>query len=110
MGAFHLMEQTFFLFLQITAFFFFLYGIERDSWHGLLIFLSSALFLALSIASFDIEKTYVLFNTSSGEIAQYTITQYDSIFGYLNGVMALFSIALGLIKTIAYQESLKPQD
>lgn len=104
------MEQTFFLFLQITAILIFFYGIERDGWHGLLIFLSSALFLALSLSSFDIEKTYVLFNTSSGEIAQYTTTQYDSTFGYLNGVMALFSIALGFIKTVAYRESLKPQD
>lgn len=104
------MEQTFFLFLQVTAFFFFLYGIERDSWHGLLIFLSSALFLALSIASFDLENTYVLFNQTSGEIAQYTTTEYDSTYAYLNGVMGLFSIALGFIKTIAYKESLKPQD
>ncbi len=104
------MEQTFFLFLQITAFFFFLYGIERDGWHGLLIFFSSALFLALSVASFDIQTTHVLFNETAGEIAQYTTTQYDSTFGYLNGVMGLFSIALGFIKTIAYKESLKPQD
>jgi len=104
------MEQTFFLFLQIAAFFFFLYGIERDSWHGLLIFLSSALFLALSLSSFNIENTHVLFNQTSGEIAQYTVTTYDTTYAYLNGVMALFSIALGFIKTIAYKESLIPQD
>lgn len=104
------MEQTFFLFLQLSAFLIFFYGIERDGWHGLLIFLSSALFLALSIASFDIEKTYVFLNPTSGEIAQYTTTHYDSTFGYMNTVMGLFSIALGFIKTVAYKESLKPQD
>jgi hypothetical protein len=104
------MEQTFFLFLQITAFFFFLYGIERDSWHGLLIFLSSALFLALSLASFDIQTTHVLFNETSGEIAQYTVTAYDTTYAYINGVMGLFSIALGVIKTVAYKETLKPED
>ncbi|AKB79116.1 hypothetical protein MSHOH_2633 [Methanosarcina horonobensis HB-1 = JCM 15518] len=104
------MEQTFFLFLEITAFLIFFYGIERDSWHGLLIFLSSAIFLALSLASFDIEKIYVLFNETSGAIESYSTTQYDSVFGYLNSIMGLFSIALGLIKIIVYRESMKPQD
>jgi hypothetical protein len=104
------MDQTFFIFLELAAFLIFFYGIERDGWHGLLIFLSAALFLALSIASFDIEKTIVLFNQTSGNIEQYTTTHYDTAYAYLNSIMGLLSIALGLIKTLAYNESLKPHD
>lgn len=100
------MDHSLFFFLEILAFFWFIYGIERDSWQGLLIFLSAALFLALSLASFDIEKTYVFFNETSGETITTTTQQYSETYGYLNSTMALLSIALGMIKTIHYKSSL----
>ena len=98
------MDHTLFFFLETLAFFWFIYGIERDGWHGLLIFLSSALFLALSLASFDIETTYVFFNETGGATVSTTLQNHDETYAYLNSTLALFSIALGIIKTINYNE------
>lgn len=50
------------------------------------------------------------FSAIAVQIAQHTVTQYDSTVCYLYVVVALFFIALGFIKTIAYKESLKPQE
>lgn len=105
-GVFSL-DFSLFLFLQVSAFLIFFYSIERDSWQGTLIFLSTALFLALSLASFDIEKTTVLYNASSGAIEAYTVSNYDEAYGYLNGFMGLFSGALGFVKVLYYKDSRK---
>lgn len=104
------MDFSLFLFLELLAFFWFLYGIERDSWQGLLIFLSAALFLALSLASFDIEKTYVFLNATGAGTVTTTTTQYSEAYGYLNSTMALFSVALGIIKTIHYKSAMNPNN
>jgi hypothetical protein len=104
------MDSTLFIFLEIVSFSIFFYSLEKDNWQGLLIFLSTALFLPLSLASFDIEKFYAVYNATSGEISQYTITYYDSIYGYLNIIMALFSIAVGYIKTITFKAALNQDD
>lgn len=99
------MDSTLFIFLEILAFFFFLYGIERDNWQGFLILLSTVLFFALSIASFDIEKSYAFFNETSGAIVQQTFSKYDSTFAYLNSGLGLLSLAIGIIKVIVFKDS-----
>ncbi|MDI9395800.1 MAG: hypothetical protein QM426_10500 [Euryarchaeota archaeon] len=78
---------------------------EKDTYQGLFIFLSTALFLICSIAAFDIERTYVLFNSSSSAIEHYKITQHDSVIGYLNGGLALISAAVGVIKILIYAQT-----
>lgn len=98
------MDQTLFIFLEILGFFFFLFGIEKDSWECLLIFLSTALFFALSIASFDIERTYVITD------ATVTKSFYDETFAYLNSTMGLLSLGIGFIKSLNYKDSLNPQE
>lgn len=99
------MDHTFFLFLELSAFAIFFYGIERDNWHGLLIFLSTALFLALSLASFNIEKTDILYNSTSGAIEAFTVSQYDEALGWLNTVLGLLSGSIGIIKTFYFMHS-----
>lgn len=94
------MDLTLYLFLEILAFFFFLYGIERDTWHGLLIFLSVALFFALSLASFNLERNYVVAD------AVFTKSFYDETFGYLNSGMGLLSLGIGFIRTLNYKQSI----
>lgn len=89
---------------EITALLIFFYSIEKDTYQGLLIFLSTALFLVCSLAAFDIEKTFVLFNQTSGMIESYKATQYDSTIAYLNGGLALLSAATGIIKTLIYAQ------
>lgn len=95
------MDLTLYLFLELLAFFFFIYGIERDSWHGLLIFLSFTFFLALSLASFNLEQNYVVADTVL------TKNYYDETYGYLNSGMGLITLSIGIIKTITYKETLK---
>lgn len=56
------------------------------------------------------EKTYVLMNSTSGAIETYKVTTYESVYGYLNGGLALLSGALGVIKTFYYSENLKEKD
>lgn len=53
------------------------------------------------------EKTYVLMNSTSGAIETYKVITYESVYGYLNGGLALLSGALGVIKTFYYSENLK---
>ena len=101
------MDSTFFIFLEILAIFFFLYGIEKDNWQGFLIFLSVALFFALSLASFDIEKSYAFLNQTSGIIQHQTFSSYDSTYGYLNSGLGLLGLAIGLIKVIVFKDSNK---
>jgi hypothetical protein len=98
------MDLTLYLFLEVLAFFFFIYGIERDTWHGLLIFLSVTFFFALSLASFNLEQNYVVAD------AVLTKSSYDETFGYLNSGMGLISLAIGFIRTLSYKESLKVGD
>ena len=96
------MDSTFFLFFEITAFLIFFYSIEKDSWQGLLIFLSFALFLSLSIASYDITYTNVFLNTS-GEIVKSTVSTYDIVISIINEGMALISLSIGIIKGLLYK-------
>lgn len=99
------MDHTFFLLFEISALAIFFYCIEKDTYQGLMIFFSTALFLVLSLAAFDLEKTFVLFNSTSGAIESYKVTQYDSTIAYLNGGLALISAAVGIIKTIIYAQT-----
>lgn len=99
------MDSTFFLFFETAAFLIFFYSIERDSWQGLMIFLSLALFLALSVASYDITYTDAFLNASSGEIVRNTASSYDIAISYINEGMALLSGAIGTIKSLLYKET-----
>lgn len=97
------MDSTFFLFFELAAFLIFFYSIEKDSWHGLLVFLSFALFLSLSIASYDITYTNVFLNQTSGEIVQSTVSTYDVVISIINEGMALISLSIGIIKGLLYK-------
>mgnify|MGYP001274342605 FL=1 len=97
------MDSTFFLFFELAAFLIFFYSIERDSWQGLLVFLSFALFLSLSIASYDITYTNVFLNQTSGEIVQSTVSTYDIVISIINEGMALISLSIGIIKGLLYK-------
>lgn len=97
------MDSTFFLFFELAAFLIFFYSIERDSWQGLLVFLSFALFLSLSIASYDITYTNVFLNQTSGEIVQSTVSTYDVVISIINEGMALISLSIGIIKGLLYK-------
>lgn len=97
------MDSTFFLFFELAAFLIFFYSIEKDSWHGLLVFLSFALFLSLSIASYDITYTNVFLNQTSGKIVQSTVSTYDVVISIINEGMALISLSIGIIKGILYK-------
>ncbi len=99
------MDSTFFLFFETAAFLIFFYSIERDSWQGLMIFLSMALFLALSLASYDITYSDVFLNETSGEIVRNTASSYDIAISYINEGMALLSLAIGVIKGLLYKET-----
>lgn len=88
----------------------FFYANEKDTYQGLFIFLSTAIFLFCSIAAFDIEKTYVLFNATSGAIEHYNVTTFEPVIGYLNGGLALLSGSIGIIKTLAFRDSQKLKD
>lgn len=99
------MDSIFFILLQLLAFFFFLYGAEKDgTWKQFLIFLSTVLFFALSLASFNIEKSYA-FLDSNGLIIQETFSSYDSTFAYLNSGLGLLSLSIGIIKVIVFKDS-----
>lgn len=100
------MDSNFFLFLQLLAFFCFFYGIERDTWHGIMIFLSVALFFALSLAAYDIETTYAFLGTT-GEIVQHTSSKIDITYAYLNMGLGLLALSIGIIKLIVYRDSNK---
>ncbi|MCQ1534838.1 hypothetical protein FTO70_03855 [Methanosarcina sp. KYL-1] len=104
------MDQPLFLFLQAAAFLIFFYTIERDTWHGLLIFLSTALFLALSLASFNIETYHVFLNESTSTIIEHTHQVYDPGYAYLNVGMVLLSGSLGIIKAITFRDSRIQED
>jgi len=97
------MDSTFFLFFELAAFLIFFYSIEKDSWHGLLVFLSFALFLSLSIASYDITYTNVFLNQTSGKIVQSTVSTYDVVISIINEGMALISLSIGIIKGLLYK-------
>ncbi|WP_048155281.1 hypothetical protein [Methanosarcina sp. Kolksee] len=97
------MDSTFFLFFELAAFLIFFYSIERDSWQGLLVFLSFALFLSLSIASYDITYTNVFLNQTSGEIVKSTVSTYDVVISIINEGMALISLSIGIIKGLLYK-------
>jgi hypothetical protein len=99
------MDSTFFLFFETAAFLIFFYSIERDSWQGLLVFLSLALFLALSLASYDITYSDAFFNETSGEIVRNTASSYDIATSFVNEGMALLSLAIGVIKALLYKET-----
>jgi hypothetical protein len=105
------MDSTFFILLQILAFFFFIYGVEKDgTWKQFLIFVSTVLFFALSLASFNIEHSYAFLNESNGLIVQQTFLSYDSTFGYLNSGLGLLSLAIGFIKVIVFKDSETQED
>lgn len=97
------MDQTLFIFLELLGVFFFIYSLEKDSWECLLIFLATALFFALSLASFDIEKTFVIGETTV------TKSYFDEAYGYLNSGLGLLTLAIGFIRTLNYKESLNPE-
>lgn len=99
------MDSTFFLFFETTALLTFFYSIERDTWHGLLIFLSFALFTALSLASFDITQTQAIYNATAGEIAKSTVSYYDPVIAYINEGMAALSFTIGVIKILLYKDT-----
>lgn len=83
----------------------FFYSLEKDTYQGLLIFLSTAFFLICSLAAFDIDKTFVLYNNTSGAIESYKVSQFDTTIAYLNGGLALISAAIGVLKTIIYAQN-----
>jgi hypothetical protein len=99
------MDSTFFLFFEIAAFLIFFYSLEAGEWRGLLVFLAMALFLALSIASYDITYSDVFFNETSGEIVQHTGSTYDISISLINEGMALLSLSIGVIKSLIYRET-----
>jgi glucan phosphoethanolaminetransferase (alkaline phosphatase superfamily) len=104
------MDSTFFIFLELLAVFFFLFGVIREgTWQGFLIFLSTVFFFALSIASFDIEKTYAFLNQGTGEIVKQTFSSYDTTYAYLNSGLGLLSLAIGFIMVIVYRDSDKQE-
>lgn len=104
------MDSTLFLFLQIIALSSLLYGIERNDWRGLLIFLSTALFFALSLASFDIEHSYAFLNETSGLVIQQTFSSYEPTYAYFNSGLGLLSLGIGIIKVIVFKDSNKQEE
>ncbi len=99
------MDSTFFLFFETAAFLIFFYAIEKDSWQGLMIFLSLAIFLSLSLASYNITQTDAFLNQTSGEIVRNTAQTYDIAIAYINEGMALLSLCIGIIKSMLYKET-----
>jgi hypothetical protein len=105
------MDFTLFLFLQLLALFFLLYGMSfgyRDVRAGL-IFVSTLLFYMLSIASWNVTKDFVVAvsNNSSMEAATHTVSyvwpevsQLNTIFMWVS-VLWIFGMILGNAEEIS---------
>jgi hypothetical protein len=82
------------------AFLIFLYSAGQRDWRGSLFGVAAVMFFGLTMASWNIESTYVFFNETSGKIVTYTYTDYSTATSYLCLGMGMLSIVLLFFKVI----------
>lgn len=104
------MDQTLFLFLEILAFLTFFYSLNQSNYERVFIFLSVALFLPLSFAALDIEQTQIAYAGIPGELTAFTHSSQDYMLAYLNAVMGLLAIGIGLLTITAIRNENNPNE